>query len=186
VTAADFFARWRVRLGYPLAALALWLARPSMRSLLVGAGIGFLGLGVRAWAAGYLYKQEILTTTGPYSHTRNPLYFGSSLMALGTAVATLSWLGAALILGYFAVVYHFVMRREESELRKKHGATFDEYAAAVPLFFPNPAAGAKSGGSSTGRNFSWQQYVKNHEYEAAIGFLLLWLALVAVWRLRLP
>jgi len=38
---------------------------------------------VRAYAAGYLHKQEVLTVTGPYAYTRNPLYLGSGILALG-------------------------------------------------------------------------------------------------------
>ncbi len=184
MTAADFFSRWRVRIGYPLAIIALFLARPTPRSILLGAAIGFVGLAIRAYSAGYLHKQEVLTTTGPYAYTRNPLYFGSSILVIGAAVAMRSWLAAALLFFYFALAYSFVMRREEMELRGKHGAAFDAYAASVPLFFPrltpNPQPGAPGG------SFSWAQYKRNHEYDAAMGFVLLLIVLAVIWRLRLP
>ncbi len=184
MTALDFFSRWRVRIGYPLAAVALYLARPTPRSIFFGAAIGFIGLAIRAYSAGYLHKQEVLTTAGPYAYTRNPLYFGSSILLIGAAVALRSWLAAALLLLYFALAYSFVMRREEMELRGKHGAAFDTYAASVPLFFPrlmpNRQPGVPSG------SFSWAQYKRNHEYEAAMGFLLLLVVLAVIWRLRLP
>jgi hypothetical protein len=184
MTALDFFARYRVRLGYLLAAIVLWLARPTPGSIRLGAVVGVIGLCIRAYAAGYLHKQEVLTVTGPYGHTRNPLYFGSSFLAAGVALATHSWWAAGLIVLYFALVYSFVMRREEMELRRRHGAAFDAYAAAVPLFFPRFAGAAVQVAASG--NFSWQQYRKNHEHQAAIGFVLLLAALVAIWRLRLP
>jgi protein-S-isoprenylcysteine O-methyltransferase Ste14 len=181
--AADFFARWRVRLSYPLAIIVLWFARPAPRSLLWGAAIGLLGLFIRARAAGHLHKQEILTVTGPYAYTRNPLYLGSALLTLGAAVASHSWISAVILCGYFALVYSFVMRREEEELRRHHGAAFDEYARAVPLFIPRLApAKVSSAGSGS---FSFEQYKKNHEYQAAIGFLLLLGLLLAIWWLRL-
>jgi protein-S-isoprenylcysteine O-methyltransferase Ste14 len=183
VTALDFFARWRVRLGYLLAIVALWLARPSPYSILIGAGVGVIGLLLRAYAAGYLHKQEILTTTGPYARTRNPLYFGSSFLVLGAAIAMRSWWAAALLLIYFALVYSLVMRREALELRQKHGEAFDRYAAAVPLFFPKILGSPES--ASNGLGFSWAQYKKNHEYQAAIGFLLLLIGLLVIWWLRL-
>jgi protein-S-isoprenylcysteine O-methyltransferase Ste14 len=180
----DFFARWRVRLGYGLAVLVLWLARPTPQSILMGAAIGMVGLGIRAYAAGYLHKQEVLTMTGPYAWTRNPLYFGSSLLTCGAAVAMNSWWSAGLLLVYFTLVYSFVMRREEMELRQQHGAAFDTYAEAVPLFFPRPATGK---GLLTGsRSFSWRQFRKNHEHQATIGFLLLLAGLAVIWHLRLP
>ncbi len=182
MTALDFFARWRVRLGYLLAVVVLYLARPTPRSILLGAAVGLLGLCIRACAAGYLHKQEVLTVTGPYARTRNPLYFGSSFLTLGAAIAMHSWWAAALLLIYFALVYGFVMRREESELRQKHGSSFDAYAAAVPLFFPKLFASTSAPISA---GFSWAQYKKNHEYQAAIGFALLLLGLFAIWWLRL-
>jgi hypothetical protein len=73
VTAMDFFARWRVRIGYFLALVVLWLARPNPQSILIGGVIGVIGLAMRAYAAGYLHKQSVLTVAGPYARTRNPL-----------------------------------------------------------------------------------------------------------------
>jgi protein-S-isoprenylcysteine O-methyltransferase Ste14 len=180
MTALDFFSRWRVRLGYFLAIVVLLLARPNPRSILLGAAVGVIGLAIRAYSAGYLHKQEVLTTTGPYAYTRNPLYFGSSILAVGAAVAMRSWLAAAVILFYFAVAYAFVMLREEMELRGKHGAAFDAYAAAVPLFFPWLTRKPSPGGSRGA--FSWKQYKRNHEYEAPVGFLLFLILLAVIWR----
>jgi protein-S-isoprenylcysteine O-methyltransferase Ste14 len=180
---AAVFARWRVRLGYILALFVLWFARPTPEYVAFGAAIGMAGLWLRAYAAGYLHKQEILTVTGPYAYTRNPLYLGSAMLALGAGVATRSWISGAILLIYFAVVYSVVMRREEGELLGHHGAAFRYYAKTVPLFLPRMTA-AKIPGSGAGQ-FSVAQYKKNHEYQAAFGYLLLLGALLALWRLRL-
>ena len=180
--ASAFFARWRVRLSYPCAILVLWFARPTPRSIRWGALIGLLGLFIRAGAAGHLHKQEVLTVTGPYAYTRNPLYFGSSLLTLAAAIATRSWTSAAILCVYFALFYSIVMCREEAELRQHHSAAFDEYARAVPLFFPRVTA-AKLSFAGSG-SFSFAQYKKNHEYQATVGFLLLLAALLLIWWLR--
>jgi protein-S-isoprenylcysteine O-methyltransferase Ste14 len=182
MTPLDFFARQRVRIGYFLAVVVLYFSRPEPRSILIGACVGLLGLAFRAYAAGYLHKQAVLTTTGPYARTRNPLYFGSSILALGAAMAMHSWLSAALLLLYFVPVYTLVMRREEIELRHHHGPAFDAYASSVPLFFPKLTS-ASPAADATGA-FSWSQYRKNHEHQAALGFLFLLLALLAIWRLH--
>ena len=182
-SAGAFFARWRVRLSYPFAVLVLWFARPSPRSILWGASIGLLGLFIRARAAGHLHKQEVLTMTGPYAYTRNPLYFGSAILTLAAAIAAHSWISVVILCAYFALFYSIVMRREEAELRQRHGAAFDEYARSVPLFFPRftPAKLSFAGDGS----FSFAQYKKNHEYQAAIGFALLLAVLLLIWWLRL-
>jgi protein-S-isoprenylcysteine O-methyltransferase Ste14 len=182
MSAAAFFARWRVRLGYPLAIVVLWLARPTLRSILAGGLVGAVGLWIRASAAGHLHKQEILTVTGPYAFTRNPLYLGSFILMIGAAMAAHSWWSALILFGYFALFYSFVMRREERELYQHHGEAFREYARSVPVFFPRvtPAKIASRDGAA----FSFAQYKKNREYRAAIGFLLLLLVFVVRWRLR--
>jgi protein-S-isoprenylcysteine O-methyltransferase Ste14 len=181
-SAESFFFRWRVRLGYPLAIVVLGFARPTPPSIATGALLGAVGLWLRAYAAGYLHKQEVLTTTGPYGYTRNPLYLGSAILAAGVGVATRSWICVAIVFSYFAVFYSFVMRREERELSARHGAAFEEYANVVPLFFPRLNS-AKLNEQSSG-TFSFAQYKTNHEWQAAAGFFLLLIALLVIWRLR--
>lgn len=185
MSGTTFFTRWRVRLGYPLAIIVLALARPTPESIAIGAAVGAIGLWVRALAAGHLHKQEVLTKTGPYAYTRNPLYLGSAILTVGAAIATWSWISAVVLCGYFALFYSIVMRREEGELRSGFGAAFDAYAQTVPLFFPRltPAISEESG---AGTSFSIAQYKKNREYRAVVGFLLMLAALLVIWRLRLP
>ena len=180
---ATWFALWRVRLGYLVAILVLFFARPNPRSIAIGAAIGVFGLWLRAYAAGFLKKQEVLTTTGPYAFTRNPLYFGSSILAAGAAWAMHSWISAAALGVYFAVVYYVVMRREEGELRGHFGDDFERYAKRVPLFFPRLIP-VKSVGEDPG-SFSFPQYKKNHEHQASLGFVLLLVLLLGIWALRL-
>lgn len=171
--AGDFWVRWRVRFGYPVAAIFLLLAKPSVESLILGGAMGAVGLSIRAAAAGHLRKHEELTTSGPYSYTRNPLYLGSAVLAAGILLAGGSWLAAPLVGGYFVLFYSLVMRREEAELRARYGDAFHEYARRVPLFFPRLGGGAGGGGG-----FSWAQYARNREYQALLGFVaglaLLW------------
>jgi protein-S-isoprenylcysteine O-methyltransferase Ste14 len=180
--ATSFFVRWRVRLGYPLAIAVLYFSNPTPRSILLGAVAGIVGLWLRTYAAGYLHKQEVLTVTGPYAYTRNPLYLGSAVLALAVGIATRSWISASILIIYFAVFYTVVMRKEESELRPRHGAAFDQYAHAVPLFIPRLTS-AKLAAESAGA-FSFAQYRKNHEWQAAVGFLFVLIVLMAIWYFR--
>lgn len=120
--------------------------------------------------------------TGPYAYTRNPLYFGSAILTAGAAWAMHSWTSAAILSVYFALVYFVVMRREEGELRAHHGEAFDAYAKRVPLFLPRFTP-AVFEGNSIG-SFSFTQYKKNHEYQAALGFVFLLAFLLLIWRLR--
>lgn len=168
---AGWVTRWRVRAGYPLAILFLYLATPTPRAIAIGAAIAIVGLAIRASAAGHLRKLETLTTTGPYAWTRNPLYLGSTFLAAGFAVAGHSWWAALVIAVYFAIFYPAVMKKEEAELHIRYGAAFDDYAKKVPLFSPKPPRLTVEPGtaSSTSAGFSFEQYRRNREYQAALG-----------------
>jgi protein-S-isoprenylcysteine O-methyltransferase Ste14 len=159
--------RWRVRTGYPVAILFWLLASPTRRTILVGALVSAIGLAIRGYASGYLRKDRELATGGPYARTRNPLYFGSAILAAGFVIAGRSIWGAILVGAYFTIFYYAVIRNEEADLRKRFGAPFEEYAGRVPLFFP--ALLARFPGDA---RFSSAQYVRNREYKALIGTLL--------------
>ena len=165
--------RWRVRFGYPVAAIFLALAKPNPRSILVGGIVAAFGLLVRAAAAGHLRKDERLAITGPYSVSRNPLYLGSAILAAGFVIAGDSLWAGGIVGLYFAVFYYAVIRNEEADLRKRFGAPFDEYAARVPLFFPSLRVRADevSKAKSPENSFSWPQYKRNREYQALLGTL---------------
>ncbi|MCL4523326.1 MAG: isoprenylcysteine carboxylmethyltransferase family protein [Acidobacteria bacterium] len=168
---SDFAMRWRVRLGYPVALLYLVFVRPLEQSIFIGGAIALVGLCFRAAAAGHLRKHEQLATGGPYAYTRNPLYFGSALIAAGFLVAgrfwvDAGWVAAAVVVAYFGYFYAAVMKREAKELRSRYGAAFDEYAARVPLFLPRFRRT-----ESLAEKFSWEQYWRNREYQAALGVL---------------
>ena len=178
MAASSFFTRWRVRAGYPLAILFLYFAAPTPLAIGIGAAIAALGLFVRGAAAGHLRKLETLTTSGPYAWMRNPLYFGSALLAGGFAVAGHSIWAALVLIVYFGTFYPVVMKKEEGELRERYGAAFIEYAERVPLFFPRPPRRGDRLSPAESNGFSWEQYKRNREYQAALGALL---ALGVLW-----
>ncbi len=98
--------------------------------------IGSMG---RMWCSLYIagYKDRVLITQGPYSMTRNPLYFFSTLGALGVGFCTETVTFPFLILMVMILYYPLVVRKEERRLRERFGDAFDDYARRVPAFFPN-------------------------------------------------
>lgn len=173
---AAWAARWRVPLGFLLAAAYLVFSRPTWKLLLAGAGVAAAGLLVRGWSAGHLAKNQSLAMQGPYAYTRNPLYLGSALMAAGFALAGANWILALVCAGLFTAVYGPVMRREEEYLRHSFGEVYDQYAQRVPLFLPRFSR------QPGGGKFQWKQYRKNHEYEAFLGCLALTIFLaLKIW-----
>jgi protein-S-isoprenylcysteine O-methyltransferase Ste14 len=167
-TAAEL-APWRVRSGYAVALVYAWFADPIVPSLVLGAMVAAIGLLIRGAAAGYLRKNEKLTTSGPYAYTRNPLYFGSALLALGLLLAGNNWIAALLVAAYIAAFYPAVIRFEAAHLRKLHGLAYDDYAAHVPLFFPRLTPAPALADAADSALFSWVLYKTNREHHAAIG-----------------
>lgn len=169
--------RVRVPLGFLFAALYIWLAHPTPASLLAGSLFIFLGLTVRALASGHVQKNEQLTTSGLYAHTRNPLYLGSLILAAGFVVASRNWIIAAIAAALLVAIYLPVIKSEEIYLRVTF-AEFDDYCRNVPRLFPRIRPYKSSANS-----FSWHLYGKHREYNAAIGAVLMIVVLVwkAIW-----
>jgi len=155
--------RIRVPLGFAFAALYIWLAHPTWRSVVTGSGVGVVGLVIRALASGHVRKNEELTTSGPYAYSRNPLYLGSLIIAVGFTLASRSWIIAAVAAAMLVIVYIPVIRSEEEFLRSRFSA-FDDYRRNVPRLFPRLKLGQGSAGS-----FSAHLYWKHREYNAALG-----------------
>jgi len=174
---ADAVARLRVPSGFLLVAVFAWFSHPTARSLAIGAPISFLGLALRAWAAGCLAKNRELATGGPYAYTRNPLYFGTLVVAAGLVVASRSIGLGALFTAVFLLVYLPVIQNEEQHLRRLFPG-YADYAARVPSLWPRFTRGQKSPNP-----FRLALYLTNQEYRAGAGLglgmlFLLWRVLV--------
>jgi len=133
------------------------------------------GVWLRGYAAGYVKKNAELTRTGPYAHTRNPLYLGSMAIAFGFALASASWVIFVALTALFLAIYLPTIRSEEAYLRE-HFAGFDEYAAQVPRLLPRltPAKTGVAPGV-----FSRERYLHHREYNALIGAIAIYGALAA-------
>ena len=160
--------RLRVSLGFISVVLFVFASQPSPRSLLVGIPIAFLGALIRAWASGHLRKNAELATSGPYAYSRNPLYLGSFIMAIGCAVCGAGWWLGLWLIGFFLLVYWPVMRAEAEQVHKLFAVDYEKWAANVPFFIPRltPYRG------SAVQAFDLQQYLRHREYRASIGLAI--------------
>jgi protein-S-isoprenylcysteine O-methyltransferase Ste14 len=177
--------RSRVPLGFAFAAAYLWLAHPDWSSIIAGSALVVAGIAVRALASGHIRKNAALATTGPYSYTRNPLYLGSIIIALGFVVMARNvWIGLGAV-AMFAFIYLPVIAAEEKYLR----ATFpgyDRYASEVPRLLPRltPYRSGDSADPDAG-GFSAALYMHHREYNAALGSALMLGALVVKMLVKL-
>ena len=166
--------RLRIPIALTLALLLLFFAKPSFATVTIGCTLAFVGLCIRAWAAGHIRKDHTLAISGPYAYTRNPLYFGSFLLGAGFACASGVWWIGLVFVTYFFSVYIPVMQAEAVDLTKLFGANFQAYVASVPLFFPCLTTSVRSD-----NHFDVSLYLRHREYRVIIGFVLASIFLVA-------
>lgn len=162
-----FLQRYRVFFGFIAAIVYFIFSRPGPRSLAAGLAIASIGIAIRAWACGHLRKERLLDVSGPYAHTRNPLYLGTFIIAVGFGIASGVWWLFPLIFGFIASIYFPVMYVEAEELESWAGEDYREYALNVPMLFPRLAPWKKSD-----RRFDFQLYLRHGEYQAALGLLI--------------
>ncbi len=166
--------RYRVFAGFAFSVLYVLFAKPTAFTLAVGVGVAIIGLGLRAWACGHIQKIRELDTSGPYAFTRNPLYLGTLIIALGFSIASGVWWLVLLAMIFYLSIYFPVMNVEAEELESWLDDEYRNYAKAVPLFFPRLTPWKNSA-----RNFDFQLYLKHREYNAALGLLLITVILAA-------
>jgi protein-S-isoprenylcysteine O-methyltransferase Ste14 len=162
-------ARLRVPLGFLSAIVVVVAAQPTGRTLLAGVVVSLAGEALRVWAAGHLNKSREVTSSGPYRWFAHPLYVGSSVMGVGLAIASGSFVVAAFIVAYLALTIGAAVRTEEAFLRAKFGDQYDRYRRG---------GGTRDAAAST-RRFSLAQALTNREYRA-IGGLVLAVLLLAL------
>ncbi len=160
--------RLRVPAGFAFGLFYLVVANPCTSLFTAGLVTAALGLVLRFWAAGHLQKHQLLTVSGPYRWTRNPLYLGSFAIGLGFSLAGGEWWLVLVFLGLFALLYFPVMAAEEGELVSGYGDRAREYIRRTPRFLPL-TAGAFPASSQA---FSLRRALRNREHHTVLGFLL--------------
>jgi protein-S-isoprenylcysteine O-methyltransferase Ste14 len=175
---ASVAQRIRVPMGFVLAAFYLLFARPNPLTLTVGASIALIGVFFRGWAAGHIVKNHELATTGPYAHTRNPLYFGSFLIAAGFGIAA-HWAFLLPVIAFFVLIYAPVIERERENIRGRFPDSYASYESNVPAFVPQirPWRGRPDQSGMKSR-FDLKLYLRHREWQAPLAFAAVILFLV--------
>jgi protein-S-isoprenylcysteine O-methyltransferase Ste14 len=100
---------------------------------------------MRTWATAYLqsdvvqdpkFRTEAFVADGPYRHVRNPLYFSNVLMTFSMALLA-SRIGWLLIAAGMVVFQYRLIGREELELSRRQGESYQAYCRSVPRLWPS-------------------------------------------------
>lgn len=104
----------------------------------VGLAAIVLSIVGRAWCTLYIggRKKVEIVDQGPYSISRNPLYFFSFVGAFGVGAQSGSLVIAAAFLAAALLVFHFTVQREEAFLLREFGEAYVRYRARTPRFWP--------------------------------------------------
>jgi protein-S-isoprenylcysteine O-methyltransferase Ste14 len=193
VSIGNFLFRYRNTL-FPFTCLLLLLPGPRLHEdPLVAAAIGavcaLLGQTIRALTIGLDYivrggrqgkvYADGLVISGIYHHTRNPMYVGNVLIAVGVAIASNSWVAVALSAPLVMLAYAAIVAAEENFLSAKFGAAFDHYCKDVPRWLPRLRG---LGGTLSSATFHWRRLVvKEYGTPAAWIAVLCGITLYNLW-----
>jgi protein-S-isoprenylcysteine O-methyltransferase Ste14 len=181
--------RWRSFTPIPLLLAAiplLWRSRGGGGPGWAAAGVLLCvaGQALRAWVLGQVpdgtsgQNERLIATdlnvSGPYAHTRNPLYLGNLLITIGLCVVAHDVVLLAVVAVLFAVQYRAIIAAEESFLRDRFGAQFEEYRRDVPRFWPKLHGRI----ASSSRLWSWRRALRK-EHNPFAAWATLAIALLA-------
>lgn len=111
----------------------------------IGVIIGFLSLALLAWTEAELGRywsaqlqlrnEHHIVTTGPYSHTRHPLYSAISAYGIALALVSASWIFVGLAL---LMILGLAVRvpKEEQMMIERFGEEYRSYMKRTGRFFP--------------------------------------------------
>ncbi|MCV9963166.1 isoprenylcysteine carboxylmethyltransferase family protein [Pararhizobium sp. BT-229] len=126
--------------------LVLGVSRPPINEAggldivldLCGSFLVLIGVFGRLWSILYIggRKNHQLVTTGPYSITRNPLYFFSVVAIFGISLMFGSVLVAVAVPLVAFGIFSWTARREARYLQHLFGPQYSRYAQVTPLFWP--------------------------------------------------
>lgn len=161
-------------------ALDRWLVLIGMLVALGGQAVRLVTIGYeyieRGGKQGQVYASRIVQG-GVYGLTRNPMYVGNGLIAIGLSMAMGAPLAYLVVIPLFWFIYQAIVAAEEAYLRRQFGAEYEAYCARVPRYLPSwrgaPAAFA-------GMRYNWKRAVRQ-DLSTMTG-LAIGLVLVPFWR----
>jgi protein-S-isoprenylcysteine O-methyltransferase Ste14 len=116
------------------------IGQPPFGLWVLGTSLATLGMLVRLWASGYVMKNEVLATVGPYARVRHPLYVGNFLICAGFCAASGQWWSVLAAAVMWLAFYPETIRYEDQKLRRLFPDQWDRWAAETRALWPRLSA----------------------------------------------
>jgi protein-S-isoprenylcysteine O-methyltransferase Ste14 len=166
---------WVVPILLLIATLSLHRNYFGFAGYAAGIVLVILGEIVRFWAAGYISKDAVIASGGPYAFVRNPLYFGSLLLSIGYGLVSGLGIAGVIVMVAFYLLFHLAaIFYEEGFLKAKFGQPYLDYYNRVPRLIP--ALTPRTTGEG---QYEWKQALYNREQTSAL-FAFILVALLSL------
>jgi uncharacterized membrane protein len=126
----------RQGLGLLLVLVCALCTVPGESRVIAGFVLAAVGQVWRIYAAGVIYKNKQLATTGAYSLVRHPLYLGNFLILVGFTLACGNFIVVLLVAFFFLFYYPAAIRCEDHKLHGIFGDDWSAWSANIPAMFP--------------------------------------------------
>lgn len=164
---------YRQAIGLLLIAVCAWLAEPGHQRVMAGFAIALLGQLFRIFAAGTIFKNRKLASSGAYALVRHPLYLGNILILAGFALASGNLYLATGILVFYLVWYPAAIRYEDAKLEGIFGDDWRNWSKGTNAVLPGRFNFKELTSTSWGAH---QSLIRNGEL-----YITIYLVLCAAW-----
>lgn len=128
---------YRQAFGLILIAVLAAFTEPGHERVIWGLAIAAAGQAFRTFAAGTIFKNQRLASTGAYALVRHPLYFGNLLILLGFCLASANpWVIGVVVL-FWLIWYPAAVRYEDAKLERLFGDEWREWSRGTRAVIPN-------------------------------------------------
>jgi len=127
---------YRQAFGLLLVAVCAVFAEPGAERALWGLAIAGAGQAWRVFAAGTIFKNQRLATTGAYALVRHPLYLGNLLILGGFTLASANLWVVVVVIAFFLIWYPAAVAYEDGKLEKLFGDEWRQWSGATRAVIP--------------------------------------------------
>ncbi|HET6342569.1 MAG TPA: methyltransferase [Gemmatimonadota bacterium] len=119
-----------------------WTAGPGVALMVIGAALALTCVATfvvrgRGTPAPFDAPREFVAS-GAYRWVRNPMYIGGFLLLAGYALCASSAAALLVAFGMLGAAHLFAVFYEEPALRRRFGASYEEYRRTTPRWLPRP------------------------------------------------